>query len=70
MEKYGTKPWWQSKTVWGGLVTLLAVILGAFGYDLGTEDQKQLVEILSQIAASVGAVIAIYGRLTATKRIG
>jgi len=69
MDKYNTKPWWASKTVWGGLVTLLAVVLGVFGYSITPEDQKQLVEILSQIGASVGAVIAIYGRIVATKRL-
>lgn len=59
-----------SKTVWGGLVALLAGVLGLFGYTVGAEDQATLVELAAGIASAVGGLVAIVGRVVATKKIG
>jgi len=63
------KAWWQSKTIWGAFVTLAATVVGLFGYQIGPEQQAQATEAFTQIAAAAGAILAIYGRLTATQRI-
>lgn len=60
----------SSKGVWGGLVVVLSVLLGMFGYTIGLEDQQALTDAVSQIGAMVGGLLAIYGRIKATKRIG
>ena len=59
-----------SKGVWGGLIVVLSALLGMFGYQIGLEDQQALVDAVSQLGAMIGGVLAIYGRITATKRIG
>jgi len=60
-----TKSALTSKTVIGSVVTIAASISLMFGFDIG--DTNGLVE---QISAVLGGVLAIYGRITAVKRIG
>ena len=60
----GEKSVFTSKTVIGAVVTIAASISLMFGYDIG--DTNGLVE---QISAALGGVLAIYGRITAVKRI-
>lgn len=66
----GIKGALASKGVWGGLIVVLSALLGLFGYQIGLEDQQALVDAVSQLGAISGGVLAIYGRITATKRIG
>lgn len=54
-----------SKTVWGGLITLAAVGTQMAGIDIG--DQAGW---LNDVMALIGAGLAIYGRITAVKKIG
>ena len=63
------KSLFASKTFWGGALAVVAGILGFFGYQIGGPDQAALIEAGSAIAASVGGVIAIIGRIKATKEI-
>lgn len=63
------KNWWQSKTIWGGIITVLAVVLGAFGYTLTGDDQSLLVDIVSTIVGAIGGLLAIYGRVKASKKV-
>ncbi len=60
-----TKRWYESKTVWGAVVTLLALIAGSFGLRIGASEQAALVELAPQLVAIAGAVVALVGRLTA-----
>ena len=64
------KSWWASKTVWGGLLALVAGVAGVFGYQLLPEDQAALIDGGAALAASLGGVIAIWGRVRASKGIG
>ncbi|QDP59291.1 MAG: hypothetical protein Tp136SUR676911_30 [Prokaryotic dsDNA virus sp.] len=64
-----SKKWYQSKSVWGGIVALLAVLLGAFGYSITGDDQSLLIDSLSIIGGAVGSLVAIYGRVKASKRV-
>jgi hypothetical protein len=59
-----------SKAVWGGIIAVAAGLLGLWGYKVAPEDQARIVELAMAIGASVGGVLAIYGRVRATKRIG
>jgi len=65
-----TKAWYKSKGVMGGIVTIMAVALGAFGYQLAPADQTQLIEAVSAIGGVIGGLLSIYGRVTASKSIG
>lgn len=59
------KNWYQSKTVWGALTVILASLLRAAGYEFGAADEAQLTDAVSTLAAAVGGLLALYGRLTA-----
>lgn len=62
-----TKPWYLSRTVWGALIAIAASIGGAFGLMLGETDQSTLTDAILQAASAVGALIALFGRLSANQ---
>ncbi|MDA0338132.1 MAG: hypothetical protein O2782_23420 [bacterium] len=66
---YDEKAWYQSRTVWGGLIAVLAAVAGAFGFSIGGEDQAALVEAVAAVAGAAGGIVAIWGRVKATKSI-
>lgn len=59
-----TKSALTSKTVIGAVVTIAASIALMFGFDVG--DTNGLIE---QVSAAFGGLLALYGRVTAVKRI-
>ena len=63
------KAWYQSKTVWGALVAVMAPLLQVVGLNLPRGFEGELVEGLMTVAGGVGGVIALYGRLSATRVI-
>lgn len=63
------KAWYESKAVWGGLIALFASILQARGHMVPYEAQAGLTEALASAGGAFGAVLAIYGRLAATRPI-
>jgi hypothetical protein len=67
----------ESKGVWGSLITLAVPLLGLLGITLTADDTAVLVDsavgmvtTISTFATLVGGVMALVGRLRATKRIG
>lgn len=64
------KQWYLSKTVWGAVIAILASLLPATGLQLDTGTQGQLADNLVSLAGAIGGLLAIYGRLTAEKRLG
>lgn len=65
-----TKSIWASKTIWGGAIALLAAAAGLLGYAITADQQAELIETGSMIVSAVGGLIALWGRIAATKRIG
>jgi hypothetical protein len=66
----GAKQLIQSKTFWGAVVALAGAALTLGHYTLAPADAAQAVDLLSGIAGAVGGLIAIYGRVVATQKIG
>ncbi len=60
------KPWYESKTIWGSLIAVAAALTSALGVSIDGQTQGELAEIIVQFAAAGGALLAIYGRLSAT----
>lgn len=50
-------------------MAILATILGSFGLQISAEEQEAVVMIVTNVVTSVGALIAIYGRVTANSRL-
>ena len=65
-----TKQWYLSKTVWGALVAILASVLHAGGFELGSAAQNELADGIVALVGAIGGLLAIYGRLSADKRLG
>lgn len=65
-----SKPWYQSKTIWGGAVAVGAAIGGVFGLPLDPATQQGLVEVLCVLGGGVGGLLAIIGRLQAQHKVG
>ena len=61
-----TKPWWQSKTVWGSAIALLAGIGTLIGLNLDAALQDQLADLLVGLGSFIGGALAWYGRVKAT----
>lgn len=64
------KPWYQSKTVWGGLIAIAAPLFKAVGLEIGGDVQSELADAAVALAGAIGGLLAIYGRLSATSTIG
>ena len=60
------KRWWQSRTIWGGLVASGAGIVGSLGYTL---DVPLTTDLMTGIAGLLGGVLAIVGRIRANSPI-
>ena len=61
--------WWQSRGVLGGIVSLVSVGLGFAGYTLSETDKELLIVTAMGIGGMAGSLVAIVGRLKATKKI-
>lgn len=60
----------QSKTFWGAIVALGGSALTLGHYTLSPADAASAVDLLSGIASAVGGIVAIYGRVVASHKIG
>lgn len=65
-----SKPWYQSKTIWGGAVAIGAAIGGVFGLPLDPATQQGIVEALCLFGSGVGGLLAIVGRIKAQHKVG
>jgi hypothetical protein len=66
---YDVKSFFASKTIWGGLIALIASAAAIWGYSITPADQAQIVELITGIGGAIGSAIAIYGRIVATRKI-
>lgn len=63
------KAWYASKGTVGAIVAVLALGLGMAGYQVGPAMQAEIVQAWLDVVALGGAVVALVGRLTASKRV-
>ncbi len=71
------KPFYASATIWGAGVAVVAGAAGVFGYTITPADQAaiadsigQVVTLVSSVVAAVGGLVAVWGRVKASKTIG
>lgn len=72
-----TKPWWQSLGVWGAATAMVASAASFLGYTITPDDQVAMlstaergVHLAMEVAAFIGGVASLWGRIRATKLIG
>jgi hypothetical protein len=64
------KNWYQSKTIWGGLIAVAASALQLAGLEIGAADQAELADIAVTLTGAAGGLLALYGRIAAVGSIG
>lgn len=68
------KSMWQSSTIWGAIITLVAASLTFFGIKLAPEEQQAALDGTMQVVGGIGQIIGlgmvVLGRIRATKLIG
>lgn len=64
------KAWYLSRTVWASLVTILLSMAGLVGVGIDAINPEGLTDALLQVATAVAGIIAVAGRLAATRKIG
>jgi hypothetical protein len=64
-----TKSIFASRGVWGALIAVLAAGGGLLGYTITPDQQVQVVESVALIASGIGGLVALWGRISATKRL-
>ena len=66
----GTKSILASRTFWGALLVILASFFNLLGYAISEDMQAEAGELIAGFTSLVGGVIALWGRVKATKKIG
>jgi hypothetical protein len=65
-----TKPIWQSVTFWGVVIAAGAALFQAFGLGAISEpEQQQLAQGLTHAGELVGLLLALVGRVKATRQV-
>lgn len=65
-----TKPWYLSKTICASLVTIATATAGLTGVPVGGIDNSALTDTLLQAVTAASGLIAIFGRMSASDKIG
>lgn len=63
-----TKPFWQSRTLWGGVIMFAVSIANTLGWEIGT-DAAALTDAVMVLVGTIGAVLVAVGRLGADKQL-
>lgn len=63
------KTWYMSKTVWGGVVAILASCANLLGLEITAEEERGTADGLTALAAAAGGLMAIWGRISARTRL-
>ena len=60
------KKWYLSRSVIGSVIAIMALIAGAFGYEVDAAGQEQIIVAVIGVG---GGIAAIYGRIKAVKKL-
>lgn len=64
-----SKPWYESRGIWGALVTIAVAALSLAGITIQPDEQAQFVDLLMVFGAGVGGVLSLVGRIKARSRV-
>jgi len=60
----------ESKTIWGAAIAVVPPLANLFGYTVTGADVAQVTGSIDSVVTAVGGLLAVFGRVTATKAIG
>ena len=63
------KAWYRSRTVWGALIAILASLAHAAGVEVTAGDEAELADLLVAAVGVVGGLVALIGRISASRRV-
>lgn len=63
------KAWYQSRTVWGALIAILASLGNAVGVEMTTGDEGELADLVVAAIGTIGGLVALFGRISARRRV-
>ncbi|MGJ7037619.1 hypothetical protein [Shinella sp. BE166] len=63
------KAWYQSRTVWGALIAIIASLANAAGLEVTAGDEGELADLVVSAVGTIGGLIALYGRISARRRV-
>ena len=63
------KPWYLSKTVWGGVLAIGASIANLAGLGVSGAEQAALADHITALLAAAGGIVAVAGRLVAQRKL-
>jgi len=66
---YDEKAWYQSTTIKAAIVTIIALMAGAFNLNIDLQTQGDIVSLFTIIVGAIGSVVTIWGRIKASKTI-
>ena len=65
-----SKPWYLSRTIWASLITIVTAAAAILGVPVAGIDHAALTDTLLQAITAISGLVAIFGRLGASSRIG
>ena len=63
------KAWYQSRTVWGALIAIAASLAHAAGVEITAGDEGELADLVVSAAGTIGGLLALFGRISARRRL-
>ena len=63
------KAWYLSRTVWGGVLAIVASVANIAGLDITGTEQAELADRITALLAAAGGIVAVAGRLAAQRRL-
>lgn len=63
------KAWYLSRTVWGALVAILASLAHGAGLQVTAGEEGELADLLVAAVGTIGGFIALFGRISARRRV-
>jgi uncharacterized membrane protein len=64
------KSFLMSKTIWGAVIAIAPPAAGMFGLTVTGADASEASQHVNSVITAAGGLLAIYGRVKATKGIG
>lgn len=61
------KVWYKSRTMIGSIVAVAALVINASGFNVDAALQSNIADAAVDVGGIIGAVVALYGRILATK---